>query len=369
MAKELCFKPDWVSAPGETIREVLREQGISAEKFCTMLDRPELSIDELFNGQLELTENIAKRLSGVLGGSTKFWLTREAHFREALRHLEFQAEDEVTREWINTIPIRDMAGFGWVRPADSLKEKVGAALRFFGVPNLESWERRYRPVLQCSAMRTSPSFDSDPSAVAVWLRQGEIEASQIRTSEWCSDLFEASLVEIRTLTRHPDPERFLPELVEICAKAGVSLVVLKAPKGCRASGATRFGTDGRPMILLSGRHLSEDHFWFTFFHEAGHLILHGDREFFLDFDSSPSSPEEVEANSFAHDVLVPEQYRREFFQLRNSLRDVARFARRVELSAGVVIGQLQHCEVLKRSWLNTAKRRYAWEGTRLVAKS
>jgi Zn-dependent peptidase ImmA (M78 family)/plasmid maintenance system antidote protein VapI len=369
MAIETSFNPDWASPPGDTVAAVLRERKVSSDQFCTMLGRSKESVDELLDGQLEITEDLAELLSEVLGGSKEFWSAREAVFRAALQRLEDQVEDESAQAWVKTVPFRDMAKLGWVRSTRRRREQMSECLRFFGVSDVESWGCRYRSVLQNVAMRTSRSIDSDPTAVAAWFRQGEIEASRLRTANWNTTIFEALLADIRLLTREADPAVFVPSLVDICAAGGVSIVVLRAPKGCRASGATRFVAGERPMILLSGRHLSEDHFWFTFFHEAAHLILHGDREFFLDFDSSPLSPEEAEANSFAEHVLIPAEHRSQFLQLRGDLRGIARFARRIGLSAGVVIGQLQYCEVLQPNWLNTAKRRYAWDGGRLVAES
>src|SRR5439155_7434606 len=107
-------------------------------------------------------------------------------------------------------------------------------------------------------------------------------ASEIDCGLWDPHKFREELQGIRALTRVEDPRQFVPELVKRCAACGVAVVVLRAPKGCRASGAARFLTPARPMILLSGRHLTDDHFWFTFYHEAGHLVLHGHKFVFVD---------------------------------------------------------------------------------------
>ena len=68
--------------------------------------------------------------------------------------------------------------------------------------------------------------------------------------------------------------RFLPKLQALCAEAGVALVFVRAPRGCRVSGASRLVTPEKAMILVSFRFRSDDQFWFTVFHEIGHLILH-----------------------------------------------------------------------------------------------
>src|SRR4029077_16981261 len=130
--------------------------------------------------------------------------------------------------------------------------------------------------------KTSPTFESDPGAVAAWLRQGEIEASEISCEKWDRDRFRHELSAIRKLTREKNPCVFLPELIQRCSACGVAVVVLRAPTKCRASGASRFLSTGTALMMLSFRYLSDDHFWFAFFHEAGHLLLHSDNSIFLE---------------------------------------------------------------------------------------
>src|SRR5207248_634028 len=139
-----------------------------------------------------------------------------------------------------------------------------AVLRFFGVPSLDSWHSVYHEALHPVAFRTSSTFESQPGAIAAWLRQGEHEAASIRCERWDPDKFKEQLQVIRGLTRERNPQVFLPELRRLCAECGVAVVVLRAPKKCRASGASRFLSPGRPLLMLSFRYLSDDHLWFTF---------------------------------------------------------------------------------------------------------
>src|SRR5262249_30908936 len=158
---------------------------------------------------------------------------------------------------------------------------------------------------------------SEPGAVAAWLRQGEVLASEINCDRWNPKEFRKQLDAIRSLTRESDPKTFMPILTNLCASCGVALIRLRAPKGCKASGAAKFLPTGNPMILLSGRYRRDDHFWFTFYHEAGHLMLHRERLFFIDNppDDDVTSQEESEANEFAEKLLIPAEYHDEFLKL------------------------------------------------------
>jgi HTH-type transcriptional regulator / antitoxin HigA len=122
----------------------------------------------------------------------------------------------------------------------------------------------------------------------------------------------------------------------------------------------RFLTPTRPMILLSFRYLTEDQFWFTFFHEGGHLILHGDRCLILEGDATLTAAEEGEANEFAANTLIPPESQAELLRLPINGRAVMRFARKVGVSPGIVVGQLQHRGLLGQNQLNNLKRRFTW---------
>ena len=212
-----------------------------------------------------------------------------------------------------------------------------------------------------AAFRTSASFNTKPGAVAAWLRRGQVEAASIKCKEWNTARFEQALARIRVLTRKHDPNVFIPKLKQLCADAGVAVVVAPAPIGCRASGATFFVSNEKALILLSFRYLSDDHFWFTFFHEAGHLLLHEKDAIFLEGPALiAKEDEEEEANDFAANFLIPREHHADMLRIRTKMRDVIKFAHKVGISPGIVVGQMQHFGVVERSKLNYLKRRYRW---------
>jgi Zn-dependent peptidase ImmA (M78 family) len=234
-------------------------------------------------------------------------------------------------------------------------------LRFFDVSDIQTWREKYTGILRQAAFKTSPSFPANPGATAAWLRRAEIEAQSISCDPWNAERFGQTLAAIRKLTRKKDPDIFIPELRKLCAKCGVAVVMLRAPTGCRASGATRFLSPDKALLLLSFRYLSDDHFWFTFFHEAGHLLLHNRKTLFLEGHDVSTTAEEEEANKFAADVLIPLQFRKEMFNLPVNGFDVIRFAKTVGVSPGIIVGQLQYHDRFTHRQLNNLKRRFVWK--------
>ncbi len=234
-----------------------------------------------------------------------------------------------------------------------------ALLAYFGVNGPDDWERRYADFAKDLVFRTSRSFESKVGPLAAWLRQAEIEAGSIRCAPWSPRALADRLQAMRNLVTMKKPAAFLPRLRALCADAGVALVALRTPSGCRASGAARFLSPGRPMVVLSFRHLSDDHHWFTFFHEIGHLLLHENGGTFVDLEDTADAGRETEANAFAADLLVPPARRGEMMSLGADANAIIRFAVQIGVSPGVVVGQMQNAGALSPRQMQGLRRRYS----------
>jgi HTH-type transcriptional regulator/antitoxin HigA len=120
--------------------------------------------------------------------------------------------------------------------------------------------------------------------------------------------------------------------------------------------------------LLSARHLTDDQFWFTFFHECGHLLLHRDTNFFLDENEDDASDIEEEANTFASEFLIPPTYDRDVAQVRLETRAIVRLATEIGIAPGVLVARLQRMERVPQNHFNRLKRRYGWENGKLLSR-
>lgn len=350
------FSPAWASPPGDTVRELMRRKGLTPAIVARALAVSEDDLPRVLDGDLPINEARAEKLATHIGASPRFWLARETQYRQALQSIR-----DDTRTWVSSLPFGDMAKFGWLGAASTGRDKLRHAFAFFGVSSVDEWRETWLSEhAGLTAYRTSPVFTTQAAAAAAWLRQGELTASHIRTTQWSRADFERLLPKLKPLTRIPRPAEFLPQLQHKCAECGVAVVIVRAPKGCPASGATRV-RNGRAILQLSARYLRDDSFWFTFFHEAGHLILHEDR-LFLEWSEKRhfDEKEELEANDFAGRVLIPPSEEAALRELPHDYRAIMRFARNLSVSPGIVVGQLQHRGLVPREKLNFLKKRYTW---------
>lgn len=354
------FNPDWVSPPGDTIADILAERSCSQLEFAQRMGCTPKHVNELVTSRAPISPETARKLELVLGASTDFWIARETQYRGSIAHAGTEVELKGREAWLRELPVKDMLQFGWVSQVLFDANPTAACLRFFGVADVQAWRITYRNVLEMAAFRTSPTLRSRPGAVAAWLRQGEIESAALECKPWDARLFQNALFEMRFLTRKRDPKLFVPELTRRCAECGVAVAIVRAPAACRASGATRFLSQSKALLLLSFRYLSDDHFWFTFFHEAGHLILHSKKALFLE-GGKASSAEEREANEFSARTLVPSEFQSQLEHLNVERHAIRNFARNIGVSPGIILGQLQYRGKARQNQLNTLKARFRWE--------
>ncbi|WP_426954572.1 ImmA/IrrE family metallo-endopeptidase [Muricoccus radiodurans] len=341
---------------------ILTARSLSREGFAEALGESLETVHRLLLGLQEVDDGLAARVSEYLGSSRGFWMAREAQYRSdvvRIRRRETLAERET---WLKQFPVREMAALGWIRNSRSPGEAAEECLRFFGVPDVAAWQVRYSGATAAAAFRMSGAARTDPGAVTAWLRWAELVAGLTPCAPWDREAFRDRLGAVRRMTWKKDPATFLPLLRDLCAEVGVAVVVARTPRGCPASGATRFVSPTKAMMVLSFRYRSDDQFWFTFFHEAGHLLLHGREELFLEGSGETGSDEEREANEFAETMLVPPRSRAEFLALHPGKDAIIRFARKAGVAPGLIVGQLQHKgRVPMDDRLNNLKRRYAWD--------
>ena len=338
----------------------LRMSGTSVQDFAWEMDFDETQVERLLDGRLEISDELAERLATTLKVPASFWKTREAHYRKDIRRIAKSVPPEVATAWIRDLPIRDMMNFGWIENHQNLTLRVEECLRYFDVPSVKSFDRRVATLLAGAKLRTSATLQSKPASLTAWLRKGEVEADLISCQPWNAARLLASLPELRKLTLLREPSKFIPLLKLRCAEAGVALVIAKAPSGCRASGATKFLSDDKALLMLSFRHLSDDHFWFSFFHECGHLILHGKDGLFIEGEPHDTQAHEDEANQFAEKALIPDPWHGLLAKLPPRRNEIIRFAVRVGVAPEIVVGQLQHRGRIGHNYLNYLKRRFKW---------
>ncbi len=358
-SNKYAYDPDYAVPPGATLREALDEKGLSQSDLAQRTGMAEKTISQIINGIAPITFDTAEKLEMVLGIPARFWNDHEQSYREALAKIESRERLAADAEWLSSIPVKILVERRFIESSENKGTLVRNVLKFFGVSDVQSWNATW--LTPCAQYRGHDVQKKHPGRVAAWIRMGEIEAERIQLPQYDARKFKAALSEIRKLTvliSTTPADVIVAEIKRLCSQAGVVALVIPEIQGASISGVAKWIKD-KPIIMVSLRYKSDDQFWFTLFHEAAHILLHGKKQMFID-DGQLSGEFEDDANAFARDILIPTQFTKEFAYLKSRIA-IREFAARVGVSPGIVVGRLQRERILQPAFCNDLKVKLEWE--------
>ncbi|MGA3117287.1 MAG: ImmA/IrrE family metallo-endopeptidase [Syntrophobacteraceae bacterium] len=359
-ANQNQYAPDYVSPPGETLSETLEIRGMSQAELAERTGRAKKTINEIVKGKARITPRIALELEHVLSVAASFWNARESQYQDYLARKEEQGRFEKHLKWLDLIPVRVMVKLGWIEGFKDRIQQLREVLKFFQISSPDQWDTCVRAYADQVAFRKSKAFEGDLPAVIAWLRRGEIEARELKCALYDQSKFKEALQTIRGLTAE-SPAVFHAKMVELASAAGVAVVLIPELPRIRISAATRWLSPHKAMIQLSLLYKRNDQFWFSFFHEAGHILLHGKRDIFINDQENNQNVKEGEANSFAANFLIPPSSFRALIKGgAPSKEKVLRFASELGIAPGIIVGRLQREHILPWHFYNDLKVSFDW---------
>jgi addiction module HigA family antidote len=337
------YSPDIVFHPAATLNEKLEEMGMSKKEFALRTGKPEKTIIAVLKEESSLTPEMAILFENVMQIPAQFWINKQARYNEYIarkKHADAIAE---SLGWAKQFPYAEMAKHNWVVPSRSSEDKTFNLLSFFGIASHSAWEKLYVDTELKVAAYTSLKRSHQPHAISAWLRQGELQAKQIEAPVFDVKKLKSSIPAMRQIMVE-QPVNFFEQLQELCLQAGVVLLYTPMLPKVPLSGSTRW-LNNTPLVQLTARYKKNDSFWFTFFHELGHIILHGKKYISLenvDFAAADLHKEE-EAHQFAVYHTFTNEQKREVLQ--NSAiteQKIIDYAKKFNTHPAMIIGRLQH---------------------------
>jgi HTH-type transcriptional regulator / antitoxin HigA len=358
------YEPDYAVPPGETLGEVLEAREMSQAELARRTGLSAKHINLILKGSATITPDTALKLERVLNIPARIWNALEANYQGHLSRLGEARDLEQHIGWASPDLIADLASRRCIRRVSDRIQQIREVLRFFGVASVNAWSTMWNESASLNSYRLAKQ-QGDPVALAAWMRIGELCAADFETRPFDRDAFREVLRQARELTRITDPDSWLPQLQEMCRRVGVVVIIEKELPKARVNGIARWLTPNKALIQLSARYLRDDIVWFTFFHEAGHLLLHGKKSgprdvpaTFVDTKDSSGHAED-EANTFAADLLIPPSHAERLRHI-NSLDEVRQLADDLRISPGIIVGRLHYEKLKQPSWGAGLFARYRW---------
>lgn len=333
-----------MKSPGDYIREQLAAKGWGQDDLARVLGRPPSRVNEMIQGKVPVSLEMAVGLAAALGGTPEEWLSRDSGYRLSITAAE---TNDVRRKaaLYELAPVRDMEKRGWIQKTATADELEAELRRFFGTDNL-SVPPRIPATPRRTGGREEENQELTPAQRAWCFRAREMAAEQV-LPPYDPSKFEECVAALRPLAA------FAPETRKVAAvlgKYGVRFVIVEPLPGAKIDGAA-FWIDGNPAIALSVRHDRIDAFWFTLCHELSH-IRHRDPlsidTAIVGEDSLPSAMKvafEERADNEAAGALIPQGKLESFIKRVAPYYDkerIIQFAHVVKVHPGIIVGQLQH---------------------------
>ena len=360
MATSKKFVPPVAFHPGKTLSAKLEEMGMGVKEFAVRTSKPEKTIFAVISGKSSVTSDMAVAFESVTKIPAHFWLNKQRAFDEYVARQKREEQLVLAYEWVRMFPLKSMSQMGWIENMKSMEDKVKSLFSYFQVSTVKAWQDYYMNQQLKVAFRISLTNTKEPYAISAWLRRGEIQASEMQVKEY-SEKRLRELIPIMKGLCSEHPEDFSTKLQEICAEAGVKLIYTPCLPKAPINGSTRWIND-TPCIQVTGRHKRNDIFWFSFFHELGHILLHGKKDIFLeDIEYSDKQLEkEAEADLFASKILLSQAEENEIPFIHRcsieeneiiesndfSIKSICSFAKKFNVHPAIIVGRLQHKKII-----------------------
>ena len=339
--------------PGYYIKEIVEESGLTQEDFAKRLDTTPKNLSLLIRGEQNLSIDIAMKLSRMTGTSVSYWLNLQNAYDALIA--EFKSKEELAQERL-IFSILDYKYFREYFNLPDLPRKIDEQIvqvrNFLNVATLTVLKKPDMAVSFRSA--TGEMSEANIVKANTMVQIATNIALKTEAPKFNKPLFEEAVRYALTLTK--DHSTFYPLIKEAFCKVGVIFVILPNISGSKINGATK-KVGNNIMLLVNDRRLNSDTFWFTLFHEIGH-IMNGD--YGISFDSESGEQEEI-ADKYAEDMLIPcDQYQQFIAENRFDIQSIRRFAKRIDRDPGIVLGRLMNDgKVSYDDWsLNPLRHKY-----------
>lgn len=339
--------------PGYYIKEIVEESGLTQEDFAKRLDTTPKNLSLLIRGEQNLSIDIAMKLSRMTGTSVSYWLNLQNAYDALIA--EFKSKEELAQErkifkYLNYKYFREY--FNLPDLPRKKDEQIVQVRNFLNVSTLTVFKKPDMAVRFRSA--TGEMSEANIIKANIMVQIATNIALETEAPKFDKSLFEEAVRYALTLTK--DHSTFYPLIKEAFCKVGVIFVILPNISGSKINGATK-KVGNNIMLLVNDRRLNSDTFWFTLFHEIGH-IMNGD--YGISFDSESGEQEEI-ADKYAEDMLIPcDQYQQFIAENRFDIQSIRRFAKRIDRDPGIVLGRLMNDgKVSYDDWsLNPLRHKY-----------
>lgn len=364
-AKKIGIYRELLSHPGETLKEILEFNNMTQKELAVRIGVTEKHITGIISGKNSISPDIALRLSKVFPLSVNFWNNLQANYDSEVKKLdEYESIKDEEKDIVRDADYLSLSKYGYVEATRDINDKVINMREFWGVTNLANVKTLYDPATSPLAFRKSLKCGVNPYIMASWLKVCEIETNKVTAEKYDENKLRDKLETIKSLMLKYDPNEIINDLKQIFQECGVSFAVVRNFRGAPVQGLIRRRED-KIDLCVTLRGARADIFWFTLFHELGHLLTGFKNQIKIDYEDTLDGVEdkqfEEKADQYANDFLIPRSAYESFVKEANySEQCIVRFANEHKILPCILLGRLQHEHKIPYGWHKNLLVSYKW---------
>lgn len=355
MSKKYKYEPDFAVNPGDSLREAIQYLNMTQKDFAQRLGITEQSLDRIIKGDQPITHETALKLELVTEISAEFWNNLESQHQRQLRIQAAREVEAKIAEWVRKFDTKELIRRCYIKAKDTVFDTALELLRFFNIGTIEAFDNQANSLV--ATARSTAAYKTEQIPAITYVQMGQREALQLEVAPFDRAMFVRALNRARAMIKEP-PKDFCSVLQNAFAEAGVALVFVPLFKGVHFNGVSKWISPNKALIIMNIKGKAEDKFWFSLFHEAGHLLKHSKKQMYLS-EEYIDSQEEQEADGFAAEFLIPAKYNERIAAVKSEA-DIKILARELDLSLGVVVGRY-HLLTKKWSFYKHLIRKLEWK--------
>lgn len=341
-----------VFPPGEFIQDELDARGWAQADLADIMGRPPRVINEIIAGKRGISPETAQGLGDAFGTGAQFWMNMEAAYQLS----KIRSDDRVVRRaaLFEKVPLKEMFRRHWIENSDNLDVVEKQVKTFFQLKSIED------PLPSLAhAARKSADYSEMTSAMCAWMLRVRQLASTLKAPRFSEQDLESCFAKLKQLMANPEDARHVQRVL---LEHGIRFVVIEPLSGSKVDGACLWLNKSSPVVAASLRYDRIDAFWFTLWHELGHVKNRDGMETAIyDTDlvgegaksSADKPPEELAADDFSTKSCIDQPELQGFIARVHPLYSklkIMGFAAKLGVHPGIVVGQLQHRQKIPYSY-------------------
>ena len=249
---------------GSMLKDYLDYCKISQTEFADRLNISQKHMNEIINGKTNISNDLILTISLLtnIDANLIYYVENKKRVNDYLKN-KFKSDKDL-KEYLNSFSLKEMNEKKWLRLKDenSLVQNYMDLIEYMNVKDIDTLssylEKRYL---------FKKKDDANNTKIYLWIRHCDIKTSNMEIGEYNPNKLNLLFEELK---KEQNKKFNIDRLIKLLKNYGIILYVEDALKGSKIRGAIKVKIN-TPVIYMTKYYKEKSSFYYTLYHELGHL--------------------------------------------------------------------------------------------------